>query len=161
MHFGMTLSVPGIQFRVYIVFDSSGHVSDCVSICIVIFQCKYNNNQRYTLKESTNNPFLSTNGKSPEFFHGCLVIRCPNIDGIFCSSNHLASPVRASVSLSSQCLTEFLPIISVTYFTERNGIFNSLHTYACAYASISTMSPWKEAASVINVSPVLQIPDLS
>ena len=37
-----------------------------------------------------------------------------------------------SMDLSSQCFTEFCPIISVTYFTEMKGTFLARHTKAWA-----------------------------
>lgn len=45
-------------------------------------------------------------------------------------SKNAPSPLRASASLSSQCFTEFCPIMSVTYFTAMNGVFLVRHTHA-------------------------------
>ena len=47
-------------------------------------------------------------------------------------SKNAPSPLRASASLSSQCFTEFCPIMSVTYFTAMNGVFLVRHTHAWA-----------------------------
>ena len=61
-----------------------------------------------------------------------LLLPHPLFQNTEIDSKNAPSPLRASASLSSQCFTEFCPIMSVTYFTAMNGVFLVRHTHAWA-----------------------------